>query len=335
MSSVPPVLADVASVDAGSVDAASVDAASNRSDPRAAGEAPSGDVDALPRTHARRLREVYRSAGWPVRDAVEIELLAAGLLERVAGPVGGAETLRLTEAGIALLARGLRRNRAAFDAHEALVERVVLEMQRAGRIAWRGLSLRARVDAGWVIARPDVYSLRHTTVEAYLAPLVHEVKVRRADLLADLRRAPKRAAYLQTAAACSYVLAEGIAEPEEIPPECGVMVARRVGDGWGALECLRPAPQRALRLPFMAWMALARATPAALPIDDAQVLLGDGRPEEAAAADEDAAGAPNEPCLQPASAEPGLLRAPAPDEHRLRPIDARVEAPGADAPPGL
>jgi hypothetical protein len=28
--------------------------------------------------HARRLREVYRSAGWPCQDLVEVELLAAG-----------------------------------------------------------------------------------------------------------------------------------------------------------------------------------------------------------------------------------------------------------------
>ena len=194
MSSVPSVLVAPA-------DAAPVAGASTAADRRTAAEAPADGPDALPRTHARRLREVYRSAGWPVRDAVEIDLLAAGLLERVVAPAGSAETLRLTHAGIARLARSLRRNRAAFDAHEALVERVVLEMQRAGRIAWRGLSLRARVDAGWVVARPDVYSLRHTTVEAYLAPLVHEVKVRRADLLADLRLAAKRAAYLQTAAA--------------------------------------------------------------------------------------------------------------------------------------
>ncbi len=229
-------------------------------------------ADLLPRPYARRLREIYRSAGWPARDAIEIDLLAAGLLERVCA-VGGHETLRLTDAGLARLAASLQRNRGAYDAHEALVARVVLEMQRAGRIAWRTLALRARVDSGWVVARPDVYSVRHTTLEAALAPLVHEVKVRRADLLADLKRAAKRAAYLQLAGGCSYVLAEGIAEPDEIPPECGVILARRGADGgWGALENLRAAPQRTLTLPFAAWMALARATPA-VPLDDAQALL--------------------------------------------------------------
>ena len=33
--------------------------------------------------HRRRLREVWRSAGWPFQDLVEVELLAAGLILRV------------------------------------------------------------------------------------------------------------------------------------------------------------------------------------------------------------------------------------------------------------
>ncbi|MDZ4360108.1 MAG: hypothetical protein U1B84_27465, partial [Variovorax sp.] len=31
--------------------------------------------------HARRLREIYRSAGWPCCDPIEVELLAGGFLE--------------------------------------------------------------------------------------------------------------------------------------------------------------------------------------------------------------------------------------------------------------
>jgi len=231
----------------------------------------------LPRLLARRLRDVHRSAGWPAGDAVEIELLAAGLLERVAGLPGCAESLRVSDRGIAVLARALQAERSRFDAHESLVRRVATEMQRDGRIAWRSLALRVRVDDAWVVARPDVYSVRHTTVEDYLASAVHEIKVKRADLLGDLRRPAKRAAYLQMAGACSYVLADGIAEPDEIPPECGVIVARRRADGsgWGALEVLRGAPRRTMRLPFAAWMALARGLPD-LPDDEVhQLALGD------------------------------------------------------------
>ena len=226
--------------------------------------------------HQRRLREVWRSAGWPCQDQVEIELLAAGLLERVRQPPGH-ETLRVTDAGIAVLAATLARNRARRDAHEALVERVAREMTRAGRIAWRGLALRARVPEGdegdegaWAMAMPDVFSIRNTSVEAYLEPVVHEVKVRRADLLADLKRETKRAAYRQISSECWYVLREGIARVEEVPPECGVMFA-----GAMTLDVARPAPRRAMRLPFPTWMALARATPIeGWRAEEAQAWLG-------------------------------------------------------------
>jgi hypothetical protein len=219
--------------------------------------------------HRRRLREIWRSAGWPCHDMVEVELLAAGLLERVCH-ASGHETLRVTDAGVALLAETLQRNRAARDAHESLVERVAREMTRSGRIAWRGLSLRAKVGDGWAMAMPDVYSVRNTSVEDYLEPVVHEIKVRRADLLADLKREAKRAAYLQLCGECWYVIRDGIGEPDEIPAECGVMIA-----GETAFDVARPAPKRALRLPFHAWMVLARATPLdGWRFDEAQGWLG-------------------------------------------------------------
>jgi len=225
-------------------------------------------------THSRRLREIWRSAGWPCQDLVEVELLAAGLLERVR-QASGHETLRVTDAGVALLAETLQRNRARRDVHEALVERVALEMTRAGRIAWRGLSLRAKVDDQWAMAMPDVFSIRHTTVEAYLEPIVHEVKVHRSDLLSDLRREAKRAAYLQLSSECWYVIAHGIAQPEEIPPEFGVMSTLPAGQGT-QLDVLRPAPKRPMKMSLPLWMALARATPVeGWRSDEAQGWLGD------------------------------------------------------------
>ncbi len=232
----------------------------------------------LGKAHARRLREIWRSAGWPCQDALEIELLAAGLLDRVRAP-SGHESLRVTDAGVQLLSTTLAGHRAALSAHEALVERVAQEMARAGRIAWRGLALRAQVPATepgtrWCIAKPDVFSIRNTTVPTYVDPVVHEVKVRRADLLADLRHAGKRAAYLDLGE-CWYVLgcdAAGrcIAEPDEIPAECGVLVLEH-----GRLTLARAAPRRSRAgLAFGVWMTLAKATPAAHGDDDAQPLLG-------------------------------------------------------------
>ncbi|HEY6135104.1 MAG TPA: hypothetical protein VIW70_14085 [Rubrivivax sp.] len=216
--------------------------------------------------HRRRLREIWRSAGWPCQDLVEVELLTAGLLER-RGDDAGRETLRVTDTGLQLLVATLQKNRAARSAHETLVERVALAMQRDGRIVWRALSLRAPLvaddgSARWAIAMPDVYSIRHTTVEDYVEPIVHEIKVRRADLLGDLRLENKRAAYIALASQCWYVLKAGIGGPDDVPPECGVMIARET-----AFEVVRPAPRRARRVPFATWMALARAS-AEPPLDD-------------------------------------------------------------------
>ena len=230
-------------------------------------------MPALTAVHRRRLREVWRSAGWPCHDLIEIDLLAAGLLERV-HPPSGHETLRVTDAGVQVLAETRQRNQQVRSAHEALVERVASEMGRAGRIVWRGLSLRARVPSleggAWQMAMPDVFSIRHTTVEDYVEPIVHEIKVNRSDLLTDLRRETKRAAYLSLSSECWYVVREGIAKVEEIPPECGLMVAHAAG-----LDVMRPAPRRPQRLPFPVWMALARATPVEGRLDEAQLWLGD------------------------------------------------------------
>lgn len=271
-----------------------------RPDEPATADGGSGPVPAAPLSpaHRRRLREMWRSAGWPCRDPIELDLLAGGYLLRHLDP-HGRETLHLSDAGLQLLAATRRRNQAAFDAHEALVARVALEMQRAGRVVWRGLSLRAPlpaplaavqpVDAAadpaetemntvkpgttWAMAMPDVYSIRHTTVEDYTEPVAHEIKVSRADLLSDLRSARKGAAYLALSSQCWYVLRAGIAQVDDIPPEFGVMFA----EGFSASDALvvaRPAPRRAMRLPFAVWMALARAHAEPAPEDDGQAHLG-------------------------------------------------------------
>ncbi len=253
-------------------------------------------VQALSAAHERRLRDLWRSAGWPCFDNIELDLLAAGLVSRQ--PDGrGCETLRPTDTGLAHLAAKRRRHQAALGAHQALVQRVALQQQRSGRVVWCGLSLRAPVLEGpllqdptpaepaltatpadrahpavpavrWAIAMPDVYAIRHTTVEAYVEPAAFEIKVSRADLLGDLRRPAKAAAYWALAGQCWYVLKRGIAEVDEIPPAFGVMWADDT-----RFETARPAPVRPYKLPFSVWMALARAT--ALPPleDDSQHLI--------------------------------------------------------------
>jgi hypothetical protein len=256
---------------------------------------PAAPMPAIATAHRRRLRAVWRSAGWPSHDIVDAELLAAGLLERREN-ADGRITLRVTDAGVHELVRTAEGHRSARSVHDALVSRVAATLARDGRIAWCGLSLRAWValpqagdgadavpDGRWQMAMPDVYSVRQTSVAAYLLPVVHEIKVSRADLLADLRLVAKRTAYQQMAGAFFYVLAEGVGDVDDIPPECGVILARGASKSHVAhaaepvhLEILRNAPTRAMNepagLPFGIWMALARLAPQCLP-DDPQLAL--------------------------------------------------------------
>lgn len=131
------------------------------------------------------------------------------------------------------------------------------------------LTLRARVHERWVVSRPDLFSLRDVVYSEHLHPVIHEIKVRRADLLGDLRDAGKRAGYQALSAAFYYVIAEGIAEPAEIPADCGVIVATRDG----LVPARRPTP-RVAQLSAAQWLSIARrAALPADPDDDPQLRL--------------------------------------------------------------
>ena len=246
----------------------------------------------LTRAHRTRLLHIWRSAGWPCRDVLEIDLLAAELITFSCG-ADGRETLRLTGAGFQCLAESRQSNRRASGAHDRLAERVAAQLVGAGRIVWRELSLRARAEgpavvaeepavvdsslwpteidpvatkAAWRIARPDVFSVRNTSVESYLQPVVHEVKVSRADLLSDLRNAAKRQSYQWLCCECYFVYPAAIAKPQEIPGAFGIWVLHGSGEE-GRLELVRPARHTPCRLPFAVWLALAKATPWSPPQD--------------------------------------------------------------------
>ena len=257
------------------------------------------------RIHLTRLMSIWRSAGWPCRDAVELDLVAAGWATLAEG-ADGHETIRLTDAGIRLLADYRHRNQRSLSAHDQLANRVAAHLIATGRIAWRELSLRAPINAeapssagsasmadralglddeaisqqprhgkaSWRTARPDVFSIRRTSVEDYLQPMVHEVKVTRADLMSDLRHSAKRESYQWLSCETYFVLPAGVAEPHEIPVAFGIWLLNGPIDS-GTLDLARPARHAPCKLPFAVWMALAKATPACLDGEPVQRELGE------------------------------------------------------------
>jgi len=273
----------------------------------------------LTRFHRTRLMQIWRSAGWPSKDGLEIDLLAAGLVAMQTSPEGH-ECLRLTEAGIQTLAQARQRSLRALSAHDRLAQRFAEHLMATGRIVWRELSLRAAIDPPsqppdpeqvlsqappdtepaptapasalpslwpdeappapapvphvWRMARPDLFSVRNTSVEAYLQPMVHEIKFSRADLLSDLRHSAKRQAYQWLSEACYYVFPAGVARPNEIPEHLGIWVLHgNLADG--QFEMLRAARHTRCTLPFPVWLALSKATPLRREGDELQTRLGE------------------------------------------------------------
>ena len=187
--------------------------------------------------------------------------------------------------------------------HDRLAQRMAQHLMSDGRVVWRELSFRAqwshdaesnarpRVDAGlpfaaehavampasthknnWRVARPDVFSIRDTSVEDYLHPMVHEVKFSRADLLCDLRNTAKRLSYQWLCCECFYVFPSGVADVHDIPPEFGVWVLHGTIED-GRLELLRPASYTPCKLPFTVWLTLAKAAPVLSDVDLQQSCL--------------------------------------------------------------
>jgi hypothetical protein len=98
----------------------------------------------LTRSHLRRLRQYYRSAGWPCRDNIEIDLLQLGLVRREMTAAGtpGLEAIVVTDTGIAALARFLETNRRAHAEHDMLVDRVARFLLAEKRLVFRGIGMR-------------------------------------------------------------------------------------------------------------------------------------------------------------------------------------------------
>jgi DNA-binding MarR family transcriptional regulator len=250
--------------------------------------------------HLTRLMAVWRSAGWPCRDGVELDLIAAGWVERRRDDAGR-ETLQVTEAGLELLHHARRRRLRSASVHDRIAARMCLELQRQGRIVWRELALRARVASAaagrvpsapaavlpglaldadtpcaevgaWRSARPDLFSIRNSSLEAALHPVVHEIKASRADLLADLRDTGKGEAYRSVSSETYYVFPEGLADATEIPEDFGIWTLVGTPED-GMLSLRRPAPFTARSLGFGIWMALAKAAPVQEIVEPMQAAL--------------------------------------------------------------
>jgi hypothetical protein len=209
----------------------------------------------LSKTHVRRLRHYWQGksqgGGASLTDGVDLDLAAAGLIERQ-DRMGFAYFVT-TKAGESALHAQKQLEVERRAPHHRLAGRLAAYLRDKGRITWENIELLVEPEPQKKqLIRPDVFSLVTTYDEKKIAPLVHEVKVSRADLLADIAKPEKRLGYSAVANAVFYVVPEGITHPGEIPEECGLLVERADGE---FVELKRPQKRRVV-LPRRIFMNL-------------------------------------------------------------------------------
>jgi hypothetical protein len=216
------------------------------------------NTPALPRRHATRLRHYWRSHGWACHDNIDLDLMRWGLIEEIADAATASRFL-VTASGREALGEAVVRNRRARSRHAEVTDGVARHLAGLGRLVFTQLSIHTADESSeagrWALCKPDVFSLTRSLRPDHLAPQVHEIKVRRSDLLGELR-SEKTRRYRELAAEVFFVIVEGIATVDEIPADYGVVVWQPSG-----YTLARGATRRDYRLETRHWMSMARARP--------------------------------------------------------------------------
>jgi hypothetical protein len=185
----------------------------------------------LSRKHYSRLRQYWQARGTGLAshaDGIALDLTAAGYLEKK--EVFSHLQLSITQAGIEALHAESEREKQRRQPHHELAGRLAGWLRAQGRVTWENIEfLVPRSDGGKQAIRPDVFSLAATCDAKRINPCVHEVKVSRADFLADISRPEKRNGYLQIAEVLYYAAPAGVIDVDEVPDSCGLLLEANAG----------------------------------------------------------------------------------------------------------
>lgn len=186
----------------------------------------------MTRKHYARLRQYWHAGQAGLNsygDGIVMDLAAAKYLE--VAPSGSSLKLAITQAGIEELHAETQREKARRQPHHDLAGRLAAWLREQKRVTWENIELLVpSPDGGKQAVRPDVFSVLATYDEKRLNPCVHEVKVSRADFLADVAKPEKRAGYAQISEVLFYTAPAGMIAAEEVPPECGLLVESAPGE---------------------------------------------------------------------------------------------------------
>jgi len=204
-------------------------------------------ITGLTKHHIKRLREHFEHSHMTgKRDGIDLDLVGWGLYKVDSNDsqyhYGLSTSRTLTANGIRVLHEHRRANIEARNIHHDLGSRLANHLRLSGRMTWENVEFRNKVvretvfdgriyrQEYWQIVRPDVFSMNPSLNVKTFNPCVHEIKVSRADFLADIAKPEKRQAYEAFSEAVYYVAPEGVIQPHEVPYNYGLVVERKPGE---------------------------------------------------------------------------------------------------------
>ena len=186
-------------------------------------------IPRLTQAHHTRLRKLW-SYGRPVHVSelrgVDLDLTVHGFVEPVDTRHSAGAVLTVTKMGVAHLNEVRQAQITAQRPHHDLGKRLSAHLREKGFHTWENVEFsnpdwtQPRL---WGVVRPDVFACLPALQARNAAPAIYEVKVSRADYLADLLKAEKREAYAALAEAVYYCCPDGLIGKAEVPDGFGLL----------------------------------------------------------------------------------------------------------------
>lgn len=183
----------------------------------------------LSRAHGTRLRKLW-SYGRPVHvgelGGIDLDLMAHGLVASVDDKRGASAVLVVTKLGFIHLNETRQAQIASQRPHHELGGRLAQHLRSKGLHTWENVEF-SNPDwtqpRRWAVVRPDVFACLPVLTARNSSTAIYEVKVNRADFLADLAKPEKREAYAELAEAVYYCCPDGMINKGEVPDGFGLL----------------------------------------------------------------------------------------------------------------
>lgn len=216
----------------------------------------------LSASHTARLRKIW-SYGRPVHVAdlggVDLDLMVHGFIETVDKRHTSNAVLTVTILGVMHLNAARQTLIAAQRPHHELGRRLASHLRNKGFHTWENVEFLNpdwSAPRKWGVVRPDVFACLPALQTKNASPAIYEVKVSRADFLADLSKPGKREAYSELAEAVYYCCKDGLIDKAEMPDGFGLLCEVEQGE-----FMLRKKARRAKNFVLHADTALTSSRP--------------------------------------------------------------------------